>query len=79
MKEIGAYEAKTHMAELLDEVSAGNSVTITRHGTPVAIVMPVSSGRKAPVPETIAKLRRLRIRNKLGELSLKELIEEGRK
>ncbi len=34
MKSVGAYEAKTHLPELLSEVAAGQSVVITKHGVP---------------------------------------------
>ena len=79
MKEVGAYEAKTHLAKLLDEVSGGETITISRHGMPVAVMMPVPSQQKIPPFEVIAKLRRLREHARLDGLSLKDLIEEGRK
>ena len=79
MKEIGAYQAKTHLAELLDEVLAGETITISRHGTPVALVVPVPSRQKASPQDVIARLRRLRERARLDGLSLRDLIEEGRK
>ena len=36
MRSVGAFEAKTHLAALLDAVSAGEQITMTRHGRPVA-------------------------------------------
>ena len=36
MKQVGIFEAKTHLSSLLDEVEKGGEVTITRHGKPVA-------------------------------------------
>jgi prevent-host-death family protein len=45
---VGAFAAKTHLAELLGRVEAGGSITITRHGRPVARLVPVDerwSGR----------------------------------
>ncbi len=41
MREIGAFEAKTHLSELLAAVEAGETVTITRRGKPVAQLAPV--------------------------------------
>jgi len=38
---IGAFEAKTHLAGLLQRVEAGESITITKHGRPVARLVPV--------------------------------------
>jgi len=43
---IGAYEAKTHLPRLLDRVAQGDSMIITRHGKPVARLVPVSSDRE---------------------------------
>ncbi|MBE3557434.1 MAG: type II toxin-antitoxin system Phd/YefM family antitoxin [Firmicutes bacterium] len=80
MKEVGAYEAKTHLAELLDEVSRGEEITITRHGVPVAVLKPVSSQQRIPPTQAIARLRQLRDQSnaQLNGMPLKELIEEGR-
>ena len=55
---IGAYEAKTHLSRLLDEVAQGQRFTITKHGVPVAILAPVSSGRQQGVAQAIDELRR---------------------
>lgn len=40
MRSVGAFEAKTHLAALLDAVAAGEQITITRHGRPVASLVP---------------------------------------
>lgn len=58
MKEIGAYEAKTRLSELLELVRQGESFTVTHRGTPVARLVPVE--RKRPVRDVIADLRRFR-------------------
>lgn len=39
---VGAFEAKTHLSELLARVEAGEQVTITKHGRPVARLVPVT-------------------------------------
>jgi prevent-host-death family protein len=77
---VGAYDAKTHFSELLDRVVAGEQITITRHGVPVARLVPVDpvvseEERRAAV----AAMRQLAGRNRLGGLSVKSLIAEGRK
>ena len=46
MDRIGAYEAKTHLPRLLDRVAQGESLTITRHGKPVARLVPVTDDRE---------------------------------
>ena len=40
---VGAFEAKTHLAELLRKVSAGQVIRITQRGKPVADLMPITS------------------------------------
>ena len=39
--DVSVYEAKTHLSRLIGDVEAGNEVTITRHGKPVARLVPV--------------------------------------
>ena len=46
MAKVGAYEAKTHLPALLDQVAKGEQITITKHGVPVAQLVPVQ-----PVPD----------------------------
>ena len=45
MERIGASKAKTHLPQLLDRVARGESLTITRHGKPVARLVPVAGDR----------------------------------
>jgi prevent-host-death family protein len=47
MKQVGVYEAKTHLPRLLDEVEAGETITLTRHGKPVARLVPVERKRRS--------------------------------
>lgn len=78
MKSVGAYEAKTHLPRLLEEVAAGKSVVITRHGVPVAKLVPAH--RHGPPPrDVITSLRQARNGVTLGELALADLINEGRR
>lgn len=79
MKQVGVYDAKTHLAKLLDEVEQGASVTITRHGRPVARLVPVAGSGKRSVAEVIADIRESRKGNRLDGLTTRELIEEGRR
>lgn len=78
MKEVGVYEAKTHLPRLLDEVEHGEEVTITRHGKPVARLVPVADARRS-VDETIEALRAFGARHPRKGLNFRELIEEGRR
>ncbi|HET8626394.1 MAG TPA: type II toxin-antitoxin system prevent-host-death family antitoxin [Thermomicrobiales bacterium] len=79
MKRVGAYEAKTHLAQLLDEVERGETITITRHGVPVAKLVPPDGAGRRDVDEAIEKLRELRKGLRLDGLSIREMIEEGRR
>lgn len=77
MDSVGAYEAKTHLPRLLEQVAAGGSVTITKHGHAVARLVPAHDVR--PVGDVIDELRAARRGVTLGRISLKKLIEEGRR
>ncbi len=79
MRTIGSYEAKTHLPKLLDSVAKGERITITKHGNPVAMLVPVQTMRRSDPEVTICELRKFRKRLTLGELSLRAMIEEGRK
>lgn len=78
MKTVGAYEAKTHLPELLERVGKGERITITKHGVPVAILQPAESRRRAEPKKAIAELRKFRHQHRLEGLSLREMIGEGR-
>jgi prevent-host-death family protein len=80
MKTVGVYEAKTHLPQLLDEVGQGETIVITRHGKPVARLMPLLVPRRN-IDDVIAEMQRLRERtlpDPEGK-SLKDLIHEGHK
>lgn len=79
MATVGSYQAKTHLPKLLEKVAKGERIIITKHGLPVAELVP-SSGRGATDVKTVIKeLKRLRKKIRLGGLSLREMIEEGRR
>ena len=78
IKTIGAYEAKTHLAAVLARVERGESFTITKHGRSVAVLTPVNVDAAGDVRAVVAELRALRRGRKLGNLSLRGLISEGR-
>ncbi len=71
MREIQASAAKTHLASLLDEVERGESLLITRHGRPIARLVPEADRRRA---EVIKALQRLdAFRTTMPRLSLDEI------
>jgi prevent-host-death family protein len=78
MESVGAYEAKTQLSRLLHEVARGKSIVITKHGVPVARLVPARRNDARP-EEVISALRQARRGVTLGELSLTDLISEGRR
>ena len=79
MRSVGAYDAKTHLPRLLDEVAAGDSITITKHGVPVAVLVPARPRTGPTVAEAIVELRSIRARSPLDGLTMRELIDDGRR
>ena len=79
MPSIGAFEAKTHLAELLDRVERGEEVLITRRGRPVARLCPVLDAASAQAATAVAHLRVLRQDTTLGGLDWRELRDMGRR
>ncbi len=76
---VGAYDAKTRFSELLEKVESGEEITITRHGTPVAKLVPVK--KKATPEERRAAIERIKKMSRglsLGGLKIRDLINEGR-
>ncbi len=79
METVGAYEAKMHLPKLLERVSEGERITITKHGIPVAVLQPPDPEKAVDTKSIIAELRQLRNQHNLGGLSIREMIEEGRR
>ena len=76
--EVGAYEAKTHLPALLERVARGEQITITKHGRPVARLVPIGKGdpeRRRAAVEALRDFAKGRI---LG-VPVRQLIEEGRR
>jgi prevent-host-death family protein len=79
MKEIGAFEAKNRLGQLLDLVERGEEVVITRHGREVArLVPPKSAFNRAEARAAAQRIREMSKGVTLGGLSIKDLINEGR-
>jgi prevent-host-death family protein len=79
METIGAFEAKTHLGELLDRVERGESVTITRRGKPVAQLVPTPPAQKRDRAEVIRDMLAFGKGRKLEGASIREMIDEGRR
>lgn len=77
--EVGAYEAKTHLPSLLERVQHGERVTITKHGVPVAMLVPVVPVTKTDIHAVIDELKTFAKGHTAGGMSIREMIEEGRR
>lgn len=79
---VGSYEAKPHLPRLLDRVEHGETIVITRHGKPVAKLVPAAAEQVRPdVRRAVAEMLAFRDEHgpKLGGLKVRDLIEEGRR
>jgi prevent-host-death family protein len=83
METVGSFEAKTHLPELLRRVEQGESILITKHGKPVAQLVPAASAKPKPdVKQAVEAMLAIRDREgpTLGnDLTIRDLIEEGRR
>lgn len=82
MESIGVFEARTHLSALLDRVAKGQKITITKHGIPAAMLVPVEQARpraSAGHREIVEGMRALRKQARPGLVSVRELVEEGRR
>jgi prevent-host-death family protein len=80
MDSVGAFEAKTHLSDLLDRVGRGEKITITRHGIPAAVLVPVEeSGSRLTHREVVEGMRALRKRMKRDSMNVREMVNAGRR
>jgi len=79
MKTVGAFEAKTHLNELLKRVSRGETIRITRRGIPVAKLVPAGEGEHKDLSRVVREIREIREGASLGGFTIRELIDEGRR
>jgi prevent-host-death family protein len=79
---VGAYQAKTHLPQLLDRVEHGETIVITRHGKPIAKLVPASAAKARPdVRQEVEEMLDFRDKHgpKLKGLSVRQLVEEGQR
>lgn len=79
MSSIGAFAAKTHLGELLERVTRGEEITITRRGKPIARLGPIPPTSVVEARDAVAQLRALRAETTLGGLDWRELRNTGRR
>ena len=80
---IGAFEAKTKFSELLDRVSRGAEITITKHDKPVAKLVPFERPSRAALATLFAQMDEFRAKHPLNRkglerISYRDLIDGGR-
>ena len=76
---IGTYETKTHLADLLRQVRAGQGFTITQRGEPVADLLPAGSSAKRSVALAAARMRQfVQDAPKGKSVDIRALMDEGR-
>lgn len=73
MESVGAYTAKTHLPRLLDRIARGESLTITRHGRPVARLVPVQHADRERARQAARRI--IERRSRLQRAPLAELMD----
>ena len=80
MRQIQASDAKTHLPRLLDEVERGETILITRHGRPIARLMPEMDVRQREIEAAIDAIRNFGKGNgRITAASLLSARDEGRR
>jgi prevent-host-death family protein len=80
MEIVGASEARARFSALLDRVARGEAITITRNGVPAAKLVPIGSPEhRLSHKETVEGMRALRKRVKPDRMSVREMIEAGKR
>jgi len=80
MSSVGSYDAKTHLPELLRRAEAGERITITRHGRPIARLVPYEEDEAVAASTVVRSLRAFARGRRLGDdLTVRALIDEGRR
>lgn len=79
MQTVGSYEAKTNLSKLLDNVISGERIVITRHGKPIAVLIPPVNKQKNNISRTISEIHDFQKTHSLGNNKIQEMIGEGRK
>ena len=81
MREIGAFEAKNKLGQLLDLVERGEEIIITRHGNEVARLVPQKAVNREQARAAVKRIREHTEKLKLGPFEWaewKSYRDEGR-
>jgi len=77
-EEIGSYDAKTKLPEILRRVESGESFTITNRGKPVADIVPSRAGSRLKAQTAIENILKVP-KHQVSDETLSDLKEAGRK
>jgi len=80
-KSIGAFDAKTHLSQYLDEVQKGETIQITRRGKPVAVLVPAetSLSSESEVDQVIHRVRERSAAYGISNEEISQWKKEGRR
>jgi prevent-host-death family protein len=81
MKTVAVFEAKSRLSEILAAVERGEEYTVTKHGKPVARIVPsgqVDATSMADAKKLIARIKASRKNSNLTDDELREAVEDGR-
>jgi prevent-host-death family protein len=76
--EFGSYEAKTKLPELLRQVRAGKSFTITNRGEAIADLVPSAGVKAKDKIAAVTRIKAFMLDSPVRGVDIKKLIEEGR-
>jgi len=78
LEEIGSYDAKTKLPEILRRVEAGEAFTITNRGKPIADLVPSRTGSRLKAQAAIENILKAK-KHETSDEELADLKESGRK
>ena len=81
MKTVAVFEAKSRLSEILTAVEHGEEYTVTKHGAPIALIIParqVDAASMAEAEELIVRIKASRKGSILSEEEYREAVEDGR-
>jgi prevent-host-death family protein len=79
MERIGIRDARAKLSELIDRVQSGEEVVLTRHGEPVARLVPEKPRRKRSRAAAVTRIRALASKLDIRDVDVRNLIEEDRR
>jgi len=77
--QINLLEAKADFSNLIQRVEDGEQITIYKHNTPVAKIIPIAQKPKVKIENVVEKFAEFNKGKTLAPYTIKELINEGRR